>query len=68
MKTIFLCFIGILIAPIYFVAAAKPDYRVFLTADAVDDVPKESPGESFDCHQKYMLYWKELGLKRISIL
>lgn len=64
MKIIFLCFIGILIAPIYFATAAKPDYRIFLTADIEGNVPKDSSADSFDCRHRIYIVFEGVGLKK----
>ncbi|MBI3584392.1 MAG: hypothetical protein HY096_10660 [Nitrospinae bacterium] len=64
MKTIFLCFIGILIAPIYFATAAKPDYRVFLTADTEGNVPKDGPADNFDCRHRIYIVFEGTELKK----
>ncbi|MBI5748178.1 MAG: hypothetical protein HZA00_03560 [Nitrospinae bacterium] len=65
MKTTFLnpIIIGMLIVSVHAVDI-EPAHRVFLTADACGDVPKESPAESFDCHQKIYVVLEGAGLKK----
>lgn len=64
-KGFLLSFIGLLmVIASLCIADSETSYRIYLTADAKDEVPQDSPADSFDCRSKIYIVFEGTLLRK----